>query len=260
MPAPLAAIESGLAALRARLGDAATHAIHPGLLVEPGEGWTPAIRLTDGSRVPDLIDTAKQRWNAHAPAAAALAWKSYAYWVSLPAVAGYVAARRVPLLRPDDVLVDFRDRQPFLTVGLRRATVAVLPSDPLAAVATPGIQVVRDEPALLASLRETLLDAHLDPVIEQIRGLVHLGRRTLLGSVASGVAYGIRLMQEHAGPRQVIDTTHAVLTALGVADMVTLIPDRPDAAARVHIQRHTCCLAFTLPAPKICSGCCLRRA
>ena len=40
-------------------------------------------------------------------------------------------------------------------------------------------------------LRRTLLDGHLDPVLEQLRGRVRLGRRTLLGSLASGVAYAL---------------------------------------------------------------------
>lgn len=253
----LAAIEAGLATLRDRVGDAATNGVHPGLLVEPADrdGWTPSARLTDGSRVPELIDTAKQRWRAQAPAAAALAWKSYSYWLALPAMATYVAARRIPLLRPDDVLVNYHDRQPFLHVGLRRAAVAVLPSDPLAAAATPGVEVVRDEAALLAALRRTLLDAHLDPLLGQLHARVRVGRRTLLGSVASGVAYAVRLALLGAAPQETIDTARTVLTALGVADLVDLVPT---SSGQVHIQRRTCCLAFTLPEPKICSGCCLR--
>lgn len=250
---PLAAIESTLAAMRVRLGEAATHALHPGLIVGPAEGWTPATRLVDGSQVDELIDVAKQRWGAHAPAAATLAWKSYTYWLSLPVVTGYATARRVPLLRPEDVLIDFHDRQPFLTIGLRRPSVAVLPSDPLAVV--PGVTVVPDEQALLAALRESLLDAHLSPVLERIRSRVHLGRRTLLGSVASAVSYGIRLAQGHAGPESTIETTYAVLDALDLRDLVELSITE---SRQVHVARRTCCLAFTLPQPKICSGCCIR--
>lgn len=261
--AAIRVIEATLADVRTRVGDAATRALYPGLLVPPGtaaEGraWLPATRLTDGTAVPALIDAAKQRWSAQPSAAAALAWKSYAYWLALPAVAGFATNRRIALPRPEDVLVDFHDREPFVVFGLRRAAVAVLPSDPLAAAATPGIQVVRDGAALHDALREALLDAHLDPLLEQIRARVHLGRRTLLGSVASGAAYGVRLALMHTGatPESVIETTRTLLAALGVDDLVELIPTAGPAG--VHIQRRTCCLAFTLPEPKICSGCCLR--
>lgn len=250
----LAPIQLTLAGMRARQGVTATHGLYPGLLVADTSGWTPASRLTDGSQVPELIDTAKQRWGAQPHVAAALAWKSYTYWLALPAVTGYAAARRVPLLRPEDVLLRFHDHQPFLTIGLRRAAVAVLPSDPLAATALPDIQVVRDEAELLTVLRETLRDAHLDLVLEQIRARVNVGRRTLLGSLASGVAYGMTRSRAHP---DTIETTLTLVTALGVADLVELtLSDSGD----VQVWRRTCCLAFTLPEPKICSGCCIRLA
>lgn len=252
-----AAIEPTLAAIRARLGHVASRALHPGLVSGAAAGWIPATRFADGSAVPELLDTAVRHWQGQRPAAAGLAWKSYTYWVALPAVAGFAALRRVPLLRPEDVVVDLRRREPFLAVGLRPAAVAVLPSDPLAAAGLPGIQVVRDEPALLDALRESLLDAHLDPVLEQIRAQVRLGRRTLLGSVASGVAYGVRLALADDTPEATIGATSAVLEALGLADLVEL---SRTGSGRVHIQRRTCCLAFTLPNPKICVGCCLRPA
>jgi ferric iron reductase protein FhuF len=256
----LAPIEASLAAMRARLGETATHGIHRHILVDrhgpvdSAYGWVPATRLVDGSRVPQLIDTAKQRWGAQPHAAAALAWKSYSYWLTLPAVVGYAAARRVPLPHPENVLVDFHDHQPFLTIGLARPAVAVLPSDPLAATDMPGIRVVRDEAALLGTLRESLLDAHLDPLLERLRERVHLGRRTLLGSVASGVAYGLTRARAHADPDATIAITEAVLDALGLGDLVDLVIDK---SGLVSVQRRTCCLAFTLPVPKICRGCVL---
>jgi hypothetical protein len=44
-----------------------------------------------------------------------------------------------------------------------------------------------------------------------------------------------------------------LLTALDLGGLVDFEPG-PDG---VVVRRHTCCLAFTLPVPKICSGCCL---
>ncbi|HET6211852.1 MAG TPA: IucA/IucC family C-terminal-domain containing protein [Micromonosporaceae bacterium] len=242
--------------MRQRLGEVATHGLHPGLLVpNASTAWSPATRLTDGSLVPALIETAQRRWGAQPHAAAALAWKSYTYWLALPAVAGFVTARRVPLLRPADVLVQVHDHQPFVTIGVRRATVAVLPSDPLAMTHTPGVRVARDEASLLGALRATLFDAHLAPLLDQIQARLNLGRRTLLGSLASGMAYGV-LRTAPSGPAEsTVDTMLALLTALGVADLVELTPT---GTGEIAIWRRTCCLAFTLPEPKVCAGCCIR--
>lgn len=178
----------------------------------------------------DFLATAAQRWNAQPHAAAALAWKCYSYWLALPAVVGYAAARRVPIMTPSEVLVQYSPHQPFVRLGLR---------DPL---------VVED--ASLATLRSAVLDEHLLPLIEQIQTHVHLGTRTLLGSVASGTAYAL----SRAG---LAAQAPEVLAALGVDDLVELML-QPDGQARIH--RKTCCLAFTLPTPKVCSGCCIRNA
>ena len=132
----------------------------------------------------------------HPHAAAALAWKCYSYWLALPAVLGYAAARRVPLVRPEAVRWKWSVQQPFLVLGLTGVEVAVLPSDPLAAGAingrgAGGVRVVADEQALLAELRTALLDEHLTPLLDQVRRDVHVSARTFWGSLASGVAHGV---------------------------------------------------------------------
>jgi hypothetical protein len=242
--------------MRLRHGDIAVHGLAPGLGLPSGgattRGWFPATRLVDGSALPSMLDTAVRRWPAPLHVAAALAWKSYTYWVTLPAVLGYAAARRVPLLVARDVLVRFDEGQPFLTVALRPGVrVAVLPSDPLAACPGPGVRVVPDEAALLVAFREAILDRHLDPIVDRIRSTVRVGRRTLLGSLASGVSYGVA-RAAHVLPDPPVKVAEDLLDALGVADLVTLADDE---AGGVTVCRHTCCLAFTLPSPKICSGC-----
>ena len=125
----------------------------------------PATALTDGSRLPDLLDAAARRWRGGIPhAAAALAWKAYSYWLALPAVLGWASARRVPLLDADRRADPLRG--PPAAAHHRPApptTVAVLPSDPLALAGLPEVRVVADEAALLAALRASLLDGHLAP-------------------------------------------------------------------------------------------------
>jgi hypothetical protein len=261
------------ATMRAMFGTDNLPGVSPGLLVTDPVGWLPATSLTDGSRVPELLEAAGRRWNAAPHAAAALAWKAYTYWLALPPVLGWASARRVPLLTPDDVLVHFEDHRPLITLGLRRSVrVAVLPGDPLALSGHPAVQhpdgrfagppyaqapeivVVPDEAALLAALRASLLDAHLTPMLEQLQRHVRLGSRTLLGSLASGVAYGV-LRSADAVPGSTVANLGTLLDALDVADLVELVPGP---SGELMVQRKTCCLAFTLPQPKICSGCCIR--
>jgi hypothetical protein len=194
--------------------------------------------------MPDLLDAAHRRWNASPHAAAALAWKSYTYWLALPAVLGYAYAGRVPLMSAENTLVRLHVSAPFLEIGLRRAQVAVRPGDPLAG--RPGIRVVEDLPGFL---RTTMLDQHLSPVLDALRDRVRLSRRTLLGSLASAVGYAL-VRAQHALPAPVPATADTLLSALGLDDLVEI-------SAEPAVQRRTCCLAFTLPEPKICRGCCI---
>jgi hypothetical protein len=249
---PLAPVTS---TLRATFDTDDLPGLAPGLLVADETGWTPATTLVDSGRMPELLDAARRRWNAQPPAAAALTWKAYAYWLALPAVLGWASARRVPLLRASDVLVHFEDHGPLLTIGLRRsATVAVLPSDPLALAGPPEIRVVADEAELLAVLRESLLDEHLAPMLDAIHREVRVGARTLLGSLASGVATAV-LRSADVLPGSSAQNIRSLLTALGVDDLIDLVPGP---RGELTVQRRTCCLAFTLPSPKICAGCCIR--
>jgi hypothetical protein len=237
----------------------------PGLIVTDPTGWTPAADLVSGTALDDMLLTAARRWQAAPHAAAALAWKCYSYWLALPALLGYATVRRVPLLSPDAVLVRWSPEAPFVQVGLasrsrRRvvARVAVLPTDPiLVHGAGRGIRVVPHEAALLDELRATLVDEHLTPLIGQIRSRRHVGRRTLWGSLASGVAHGLSRAADVI-PGSTMATAVQVLDRLGVADLVELAERASGPGLTVH--RKTCCLAFTLPAPhqRICSGCCIR--
>ncbi|MET8910200.1 hypothetical protein [Micromonospora sp. NPDC004551] len=246
------------ATLRAMFGTDDLPGLAPGLLVTDGAPhWAPATRLVDGTLLPDFLRAAGRRWGGTPHACAALAWKSYSYWTALPAVLGWASARRVPLLDPADVLVHFEDHHQLLTLGLRSSTtVAVLPGDPLALAGARGVRVVADESALLDALRATLLDAHFAPLIAAIQGEVRIGTRTLLGSVASGIAHGI-LRASDALPGSSTATITTLLDALDLSDLVELVPGP---AGEPTVQRRTCCLAFTLPRPKICQGCCVRQS
>jgi hypothetical protein len=226
----------------------------PDLTVTDPENWVPTSGLA-GDHLDLLLESAGQRRNAQPHAAAALAWKAYTYWLALPAVLGWASARRVPLLTSQNVLMHYRDPRPLVTLGLHPDTpVAVLPTDPIALSGLPQIRVVDDEQALLAEFRRSLLDEHLTPMLDALHQRVRLGTRLLLGSLASGVAYGI-LRSADAVPGSSADKVNQLLTTLGVDDLIELVPDR---SGRLDVQRKTCCLAFTLPQPKVCNGCCIK--
>jgi hypothetical protein len=226
-------IQSTLDTMRARLGDGPVRGLVPGLVVADPRGWTPAGRYADGSALPGLVSAAQRRWGTAPHVAAALAWKSYTYWVALPAVLGF-ASGGVPDVSAGNVLIRPHPGPQFVEVGLCRPTVTTEPSD------------------LTRYLRERLLDRHLSPVMEGLHGLVHLGRRTLLGSVASGVAHAL-VRAESAVPGLCDRVGDILLGGLGLADLVEITPGPA-------VRRHTCCLAFTLPEPKVCRGCCLTPA
>jgi hypothetical protein len=251
--APLAPIT---ATLRSIFGTDELPGLTRGLHVIDEAGWMPARALADGSRTPDLLDAAARRWRGGSKhAAAALAWKAYSYWLALPAVLGWASARRVPLLDADDVLVHFEAHRPLTTIGLRRrTTVAVLPSDPLAFAGLPEVRVVPDDEALLAALKGSLLDGHVVPMIDAIHREVRVGARTLMGSVASGIAYGV-LRGADVLPGSAAGTIGTLLRSLDLDDLVELMPGP---RGELTVQRKTCCLAFTLPEPKLCMGCVIR--
>lgn len=250
---PLAPVTAALDAMRIRHGEGPVHGFVPGPIIDP-TGWTPATELLSGAALPALLDTARLRWQAQPHAAVALAWKCYTYWLALPAALGHATARRVPIMSPENVVIRFLPRQPFLTLGLRRIEVAVLPDDPIAAHPLPGVRVVADEDALRATLRYTLIDQHLAPLMERMRERVHIGPRTLWGSLASGVAHGLSRAADTL-PGSAEQAANEVLAALDVADLVEL---SPLGSGELRVQRRTCCLAFTLPEPKVCAGCCIR--
>jgi hypothetical protein len=217
----------------------------------PFGGWVPATALTRPEGLAILLKAASHRWSAPPHAAATLAWKSYSYWAALPVILSWAAARRVPLITAKDTFALIHDEAPFLRIGVRDVPFAVLPGDPLAQLA--GSAVVASEEELLGVLRSVLLDGHLDPLLDALRAEVHVGRRTLLGSVASGIAYGvIRASSAVRGVPE--DVLAELLAALDLDDLVDIVPT----PTGLSVQRKTCCLAFTLDEPKICSGCCIR--
>jgi ferric iron reductase protein FhuF len=151
--------------------------------------------------------------------------------VVLPVALGFATVGLVPDMSAGNVLVRMHGRDPFVEIGLIR-------------------------PLITGSLRTSLLDDHLVPVLDRLHEEVRIGRRTLLGSVASAVCHAL-LRASDILPGTAVAAAHEILDALGLADLVDF---GPDASGRLTVARRTCCLGFALPTPRICAGCCIPAA
>ncbi|HEX2144050.1 MAG TPA: hypothetical protein VHG10_06040 [Glycomyces sp.] len=212
----------------------------------------PAAELAAGERIEELMDTAAALWGGAAHANAALAWKTYSYWTLAPVVLGYAAARRVPVMDAANSVFSVSDDAPLFSVRQVRPRFLALPHDPCAA--HPDVEIVANEGELLDRLRATVFDAHLAPVLAAFLARVRVGRRTLMGSVASGIAYAVAsIAQVVPDPDEVLAKT--LLETLDVSDLVDVATDEE---GRLVYQRRTCCLALTIDGDRTCSTCCVR--
>lgn len=210
----------------------------PGLVADDSPGWTPAAALV---REPyegllALVDETAARWSAPRHVAAALLWKTYGYWHTMPMALGWGLGRRVPLMRLEDTLV--RPSAAGVTVAASRVTVAVLPGDPLAGA--EGTVVVPD---LAAAIREALLESQY-PFVRALGTLTKVGERTLWGSTAEAFAHPLLTLGPYAEAARLLDEIGPPVAGL-------LTPDGDG------YRRRTCCLWVTLPDVEVCSTCCV---
>ena len=216
--------------------------------------WYPASWLADpdGPVLAGVLDVAARRWGLGQHAAAAIAFKGYAWTATLPVVAGLLQHRRVPMLESTDLRVGIADRLPYVRFDLKGVQVAVLPSDP-GTRGHSGTVVVPDDDALLAAARAAILDGHLAEAVAAMHAATRVGTRLLWGSVAEAVAFAALLMPA----TNAAHVARELMDALGdpVAGLVE-VRDEPDGPA---IRRRTCCLWFTGEAGRneYCSTCCV---
>ena len=211
------------------------------LSTDDSAGWTAASDLVSGKRLDVLFDMPRQQWNAPAHAAAVLAWKTYTYRLAQPLATAWTLAREIPLLSADNVLVKILPEAPYITVGLRRSTSAVLPTS--CATRSHDAIVVPDEPGLLTFLRHTLIEEHLRPLLERTMLERRVGARILWGQAAAGLAYAFYNIS--ATPAQ---DTAQLTEALGLAGLAGVCDDG-------NIWRTTCCRALNSPDLSACRDC-----
>ncbi|SDD83615.1 hypothetical protein [Glycomyces harbinensis] len=212
----------------------------------------PATELASGRRLDELMGAAAALWGGSAHANAALAWKTYCYWTVAPVVLGYLADRRVPVMDAANTVFSVSPRAPMFAVRQIRPRFLVLPHDPCAGA--PGTEVAANEGDLLDRLRAGVFEGHLSPVLDAFLARVRVGRRTLMGSLASGLSYAVASMA------QVVPEPDEVVakTLLDVFDVSHLVDVATDEAGRLVYQRRTCCLALTIEGSRTCSTCCVR--
>jgi len=215
------------------------------LVVTDPSGWTAADDLVSGERIASLFELPQRLWNTPEHAAAVLAWRFYTYRLAQPLATAWATARELPLLSADNVLVQLLPAAPYIAVGLRRGTSAVLPTSP--ASRAPGAIVLRDEGAQLDFFRSTLIDGHLRPLVERTREIQRVGERMLWGQAAAAIAYAFADVSASA----MLDT--ALFTgALPFPDLAGVGEDET-------VWRITCCLSFASPGLTACRDCVTRK-
>jgi hypothetical protein len=246
---PLRAVLASVASVASRAPLAALHS-------DDHAAWLPGASLTDpaGPAVERLLEDAARRWRLEPHAAAALAFKGYAWAATLPVVVGYVLHRRVPLLETADLRVGLADALPYVRFDLADATVAVLSDDP--AAAHPSACAVDDSDALLGAARTALIDDHLAGVVGALHHATRVGERLLWGSVAESIAQSVLILPAGAVP-DAADTARFLVDAFGsrLSELVEIV----DEPAQPRVRRRTCCLLFTGADGRgaYCASCCV---
>ncbi|GAA4578237.1 hypothetical protein GCM10023194_00600 [Planotetraspora phitsanulokensis] len=233
---PLGALTESLESLAAERDGVI--GVLPGLVTQDADGW---MRVSDLVREPyeglaGLVRETAERWDAPRHVGAALLWKTYGYWHTLPMALGWQLGRHVPLMRLEDILV--RSSEAGVTIAAERVSVAVLPGDPMAGA--PGTVVVD---SLGTAIRDALLDGQW-PVIRALGALARVGERTLWGSTAE--AFVGPLLE--FGP---YDQAAALLAEIGRPVDGLIVPHKDG------YRRRTCCLWVAIHPEDPCTTCCV---
>lgn len=193
--------------------------VEPSLVIEPDASWTAVRELL---REPytlllGMVDETAARWNAPRHVGAALLWKTYGYWHTMPMALGWAIDGRVPIMKLDDTYFKVSG------AGVTLAATSVRWGS------------VDDIPEALAESQA--------PLVKAIGALARVGERTLWGSTAEAFAHPLtnlvpgdymRLLREIGPP---------------VDGLIEPAGER--------YFRRTCCLWITLPDVEACSTCCV---
>ncbi|MFC5830134.1 hypothetical protein [Nonomuraea insulae] len=196
--------------------------VEPALVIEPDESWTPVSELTREpyTLLGRLVDETAARWNAPRHVGAALFWKTYGYWHTLPMALGWALDGRVPVMRPADTY--FKESGAGVTLAATRVSWGT--------GAAPIAEALRESQ---------------QPLVEAIGALAKVGDRTLWGSTAEAIAHPLTSIVPGDYMR--------LLKELG-RPLDGLVEPAGDG-----YFRRTCCLWIALPDVEPCGSCCVLR-
>ncbi|PZG03056.1 (2Fe-2S)-binding protein [Nonomuraea aridisoli] len=196
--------------------------VEPGLVIEPDETWTPVGELVREpyTLLAELVDETAARWNAPRHVGAALFWKTYGYWHTLPMALGWALDGRVPLMRLAETYFKVSG------AGVTIAATRVSWGDGAGAIA--------------GALQESQL-----PLIRAVNALAKVGERTLWGSTAEAIAHPLT---------SIVPGDYLRL----LRDIGPPVDGLIEPAGEGYFRR-TCCLWITLPGVEPCGSCCVLR-
>ncbi|MBB6546625.1 (2Fe-2S)-binding protein [Nonomuraea rubra] len=196
--------------------------VEPGLVIEPDESWTPVSELLREpyALLRRLVDETAARWNAPWHVGAALFWKTYGYWHTLPMALGWALDGRVPVMRPAETY--FKVSGAGVTLAATRVSWG------------SGAGAIRES-----------LEESQRPLVEVIGSLARVGERTLWGSTAEAIAQPLTSI--------VPGDYMKLLKELG-PPLDGLVEPAGDG-----YFRRTCCLWIALPGVEPCGSCCVLR-
>ncbi|MFB4286457.1 hypothetical protein ACBI99_02390 [Nonomuraea sp. ATR24] len=199
--------------------------VEPGLVIDPDDSWTPAAELArePHTLLGELVDQTAARWNAPRHVGAALFWKTYGYWHTLPMALGWALDGRVPIMRLADTY--FKVSDAGVTIAATGVTWASGDSAP---AAIGG--------ALAESQR---------PLVRALSAMAKVGERTLWGSTAEAIAHPLTQIER--------------ADYMGLLKEIGKPVDGLVEPAGDGYFRRTCCLWITLPDVEACGSCCVLR-
>jgi hypothetical protein len=212
-----------------------------------GDGWVTVADLADNRELlEDLMSCVGREYGVRNPAYAGTAVLRGYLWRALsPAVAAFLAERRLPDLSAANVALRFGESGFAEDVAFVSPRFAALPDDPQAA--HPDAEVVPSEGAMLGRMREALAGTHLPGVIPSLRELrVRRGTRVLQRAAADSCAEAFMFVGRELGREE---------EGLGFAEELLSGPpplsaptnyyvlEYPGGSERTRV-RNTCCLYY----------------
>jgi ferric iron reductase protein FhuF len=196
--------------------------VEPKLVIDPDESWTPVTELVREpyTLLGQLVDATAARWNAPRHVGAALLWKTYSYWHTMPLALGWALDGRIPVMRLADTY--FKESEAGITI------------------AATDVRWAADAEAIGEVLAESQA-----PLVKVLSGMAKVGERTLWGSTAEAFAHPLT---------QVMPGDYMALLKRIGKPVDGLVEPADDA-----YFRRTCCLWVTLPDAQACGSCCVLR-